>query len=161
MANPDRRGDFNRLQAELFHRTTSTNRKRRNKPSTQSSVTTRHTTFMMIEARTTESGDDLPSRFNTKNTSPITSTSPPPIGQTITSSTKLAEFQQDFKPEIEVEPSSGELESEKGETFRKASFFPDIKRNNAVLIKCSSHFKLLLLSIAAVLAPRYFFHHIR
>ena len=68
----------------------------------------------MIEARTTESSDDLPSRFNTKTTSPITSTSPPPIGQTVTSSTKLAEFQQDFKPEIEVEPSSGELESEKG-----------------------------------------------
>ena len=47
MANPDRRGDFNRLQAELFHRTTSTNRKRRNKPSTQSSVTTKPTTFLV------------------------------------------------------------------------------------------------------------------
>lgn len=161
MANPDRRGDFNRLQAELFHHTTSTNRKRRNKPSTQSSVTTK-TTFLMIEARTTESSDDLPSRFTTKITSPKTTTTTPPSGQKTTSSTKLAEFQQqDFKPEIEVEPSSGEPETEKGETFRKASFFPDIKRNNAVLIKCSSHFKLLLLSIAVVRAPRYFFHHIK
>lgn len=161
MANPDRRGDFNRLQAELFHQTTSTNRKRRNKPSTQSSVTTKATTFLMIEARTTESSDDLPSRFYTKITFPKPSTTTPPTGQTTTSSTKLAEFQQDFKPEIEVEPSSGELEPEKGETFRKASFFPDIKRNNAVLIKCSLHSKLLLLSIAVVFAPKYFCHHIK
>ena len=119
--------------------------------------------FQIIEARTTESSDDLPSRFDSKITSPTpkTSTTTPSIGLTTARSTKLAEFQQDFTPEVEVEPSSGELESGKGETFRKASFFPDIKRNNAVLIKGSLHYKLLLLSVAVVFAPKYFFHHIR
>ena len=60
--------------------------------------------------------------------------------------------------EIEVEPSSSKTEP-KGETFQKASFFPDIRRNNAVPIKCSSHFKILLPAIVAVCAHNYF-HHI-
>ena len=91
-------------------------------------------------------------------TSPKT---PPPSGQTTTTSsgsTKLAEFQQKDFNEIEVEPSSSKTEP-KGETFKKASFFPDIKRNNAVPIKCSSHIKLLLPVIVAVCAHKYF-HHI-
>ena len=44
MANTESANDFNRLQAELFHRqTTSTSRKRRNKPSTPTTVTTKTT----------------------------------------------------------------------------------------------------------------------
>jgi len=160
MANTKSTNDFNRLQAELFYKqTTSTSRKRRNKPSTPTTVTTK-TTILWIQARTTESSDDLPSTrtiFPTKITSPTTTTTTTatPSGQKRTrNSTKLAEFQQkDFKPEIEVEPlsSSGQSETEKGETFRKASFFPDInKNNNAVTIKCSSHNNIVLLIIMAI-----------
>ena len=122
--------------------------------------------FQWIQARTTESSDDLPSTrtiFPTKITSPTTTTTTTatPSGQKRTrNSTKLAEFQQkDFKPEIEVEPlsPSGQSETEKGETFRKASFFPDInKNNNAVTIKCSSHNNIVLLLIA-VWAPKTIF----
>jgi len=157
MANTKSANDFNRLQAELFYKqTTSTSRKRRNKPSTPTTVTTK-TTILWIQARTTESSDDLPSTrtiFPTKITSPTTTTkttTATPSGQI---STKLAEFQQkDFKPEIEVEPlsPSGQSETEKGETFRKASFFPDInKNNNAVTIKCSSHNNIVLLILMAI-----------
>jgi len=166
MANTKSTNDFNRLQAELFYKqTTSTSRKRRNKPSTPTTVTTK-TTILWIQARTTESSDDLPSTrtiFPTKITSPTTTTTTTatPSGQKRTrNSTKLAEFQQkDFKPEIEVEPlsPSGQSETEKGETFRKASFFPDInKNNNAVTIKCSSHNNIVLLLIA-VWAPKTIF----
>jgi len=161
MANPESSNSYsddfsNRLQAELFQKqTTSTSRKRRNKPSTPTIVTTK-TTVLWIQARTTESSDDLPSPFPTKITSPTTTTTTtkaPPSGQKTTrrSSTKLAELQQkDLIPEIDVEPSSsGQSETEKGETFRKASFFPEInKRNNAVsTIKCSFHYKLMLIII--------------
>jgi len=161
MANTKSANDFNRLQAELFYKqTTSTSRKRRNKPSTPTTVTTK-TTILWIQARTTESSDDLPSTrtiFPTKITSPTTTTTTTtatPSGQKRTrNSTKLAEFQQkDFKPEIEVEPlsPSGQSETEKGETFRKASFFPDInKNNNAVTIKCSSHNNIVLLILMAI-----------
>lgn len=166
MANTKSTNDFNRLQAELFYKqTTSTSRKRRNKPSTPTTVTTK-TTILWIQARTTESSDDLPSTrtiFPTKITSPTTTTTTTatPSGQKRTrNSTKLAEFQQkDFKPEIEVEPlsPSGQSETEKGETFRKASFFPDInKNNNAVTIKFSSHNNIVLLLIA-VWAPKNIF----
>merc|ERR1719205_537840 len=125
MANTKSTNDFNRLQAELFYKqTTSTSRKRRNKPSTPTTVTTK-TTILWIQARTTESSDDLPSTrtiFPTKITSP-----------------------------------TGQSETEKGETFRKASFFPDInKNNNAVTIKCSSHNNIVLLLIA-VWAPKTIF----
>ena len=117
--------------------------------------------FQWIQARTTESSDDLPSTrtiFPTKITSPTTTTkttTATPSGQKRTrNSTKLAEFQQkDFKPEIEVEPlsPSGQSETEKGETFRKASFFPDInKNNNAVTIKCSLHNNIVLLILMAI-----------
>ena len=44
MANTKSANDFNRLQAELFYKqTTSTSRKRRNKPSTPTTVTTKTT----------------------------------------------------------------------------------------------------------------------
>ena len=44
MANTKSTNDFNRLQAELFYKqTTSTSRKRRNKPSTPTTVTTKTT----------------------------------------------------------------------------------------------------------------------
>ena len=44
MANTESTNDFNRLQAELFYKqTTSTSRKRRNKPSTPTTVTTKTT----------------------------------------------------------------------------------------------------------------------
>ena len=44
MANTKSTNDFNRLQEELFYKqTTSTSRKRRNKPSTPTTVTTKTT----------------------------------------------------------------------------------------------------------------------
>ena len=49
MANTESASDFNRLQAELFHRqTTSTSRKRRNKPSTPTTVTTKTTIMVSL-----------------------------------------------------------------------------------------------------------------
>ena len=51
MANTKSTNDFNRLQAELFYKqTTSTSRKRRNKPSTPTTVTTK-TTILVSQTR--------------------------------------------------------------------------------------------------------------
>ena len=49
MANTKSANDFNRLQAELFYKqTTSTSRKRRNKPSTPTTVTTKTTILVSM-----------------------------------------------------------------------------------------------------------------
>ena len=49
MANTKSTNDFNRLQAELFYKqTTSTSRKRRNKPSTPTTVTTKTTILVSM-----------------------------------------------------------------------------------------------------------------
>ena len=51
MANTKSTNDFNRLQAELFYKqTTSTSRKRRNKPSTPTTVTTK-TTILVSQTK--------------------------------------------------------------------------------------------------------------
>ena len=51
MANTKSANDFNRLQAELFYKqTTSTSRKRRNKPSTPTTVTTK-TTILVSQTK--------------------------------------------------------------------------------------------------------------
>ena len=54
MANTKSTNDFNRLQAELFYKqTTSTSRKRRNKPSTPTTVTTK-TTILVSQKKNVE-----------------------------------------------------------------------------------------------------------
>ena len=59
MANTKSANDFNRLQAELFYKqTTSTSRKRRNKPSTPTTVTTK-TTILVSNILLTSSNNQI------------------------------------------------------------------------------------------------------
>ena len=136
------------LEEELF-KTTVTSRKRRNRPSTTSYVATttvqnypqilqtEEEIFRNFIKTTTQSSDDLPSP---PETTPVILLSQQKIN-TPKSSTKFADFEI-----LEVEPASKpETEPEEsGDTFRKASFFPEINQNRSVPCTCLSYWLFLL-----------------
>ena len=123
MANPGE-NIIENLEHKIFNKPSTTNRTRRQKPSTLPLTTIRPTTtqfkstttttLRMIQSRTTDSSDDLPSMKFKVTTEEI---------QFNTESTKVKQFQADLK----VEPAN---EADDGPTFKQASLFPTSKRSS-------------------------------
>merc|ERR1719232_380277 len=138
------RHDNDILEEELF-KTTISHRKRRNRPSTPHTTTptfvttSKATPIFFIEARTTSS-EDLPSKIRIKTTKK------PTITNTIERNDIEIPSEVD---NIEVEPSTdSENNGENGgETFRKASFFPEINRNCSVLLSTSFFLHLFVVLV--------------